>query len=220
MRQLRLMFLALLAVVTAPVPMPAQPTGRASDRQHHYVFAHRVMPRLFYRDATKLLNALAERRAELLRAMWVDLGEQFFPTAQVAPDGLDVIVPPVRDGVRMVVLVFPAPAASAEAYFAALVAGPDGTLRYLTLERAIDLAGADGPATVLGGWDAEGAYLSFGEGSPPIVEEFERRVRALLAQPAGNSAAGKKALRRPGARLSLPVHSSGGVAEWSKAGLC
>lgn len=201
MRTLRLALTGFLLLLTA-APVPAEPAGRASDRQHHYVFAHRVMPRLFYRDAEKLSNALAERKAELLRAMWVDLGEQFFATAQVAPDGIDVVVPAAPGGIKMVVLVFPKPEASAEAWFAALVTMPDGTLRYLTLEKAIDLFGEGGPATVLGGWDPEGAHLNFGEGSEPTVEEFAKLVRAFLAKPAPVNA-------RFVPRKEAPVESAG-----------
>lgn len=188
MPTLRSAFSGFLLMVLTFGPALAQPAGRASDRQHHYVFAHRVMPRLFYRDAAKLSNALAERRAELLRAMWIDLGEQFFSTAQVAPDGIDVVVPAATGGTKIVVLVFPKPEASAEAWFAALVTKPDGSLQYLTLEKAIDLFGDGAPATVLGGWDPEGAHLNFGEGSKPTVEEFEKRVRAFLENPTPVSA--------------------------------
>lgn len=183
MRTLRLAISGFLLTMLTLGPAQAQPAGRASDRQHHYVFAHRVMPRLFYRDATKLSNALAERKGELLRAMWVDLGEQFFSTAQVSPDGIDVVVPAAPDGIKLVVLVFPKPEASAEAWFAALVTKPDGSLQYLTLEKSIDLFGEGGPATVLGGWDQDGTHLNFGEGSKPTVEEFEKLVRAFLEKP-------------------------------------
>lgn len=172
-----------LMLALAALPAAATPSGRASDRQHHYVFANRVLPRLFFRDAGKLSHALAERRCELLRAMWVDLGEQFFSTAQIAPDGLDVVVPAPEQGAAIVILVFPRPAASAEAYFAALVTMPDGGLHYLTLERSFDLFGTDQNATVLGGWDADGAHLNYGEGAKPVLADFERQVRTFINRP-------------------------------------
>ncbi|HYC71126.1 MAG TPA: hypothetical protein VEB66_07975 [Opitutaceae bacterium] len=174
--------LALTAAATAPATS-ANPAIRASDRQHHYIFANRVMPRLFFRDATKLSNALADRRAELLRAMWVDLGEQFFSSAQIPPDGIDVLVPAPERGASIVLLVFPKPAASAEAYFAALVTMPDGGLHYLTLERSFDLLGTGQDVTVLGGWDAEGGHLNYGEGARPVLADFERQVRAFIGKP-------------------------------------
>lgn len=184
MSTLRLLLPGLLLLATAfGSDAPAHPSPRASDRQHHYVFANRVMPRLFFRDATKLSNALAERRAELLRAMWVDLGEQFFSTAQISPEGLDVHVPAPEGGASIVLLVFPRPAASAEAYFAALVAMPDGTLHYLTLERSFDLLGTGENATVLGSWDAEGGHVNYGEGAKPVLADFERQVRTFINRP-------------------------------------
>jgi len=178
--------LALLAPGPAGGESPG--TARASDRQHHYVFAHRVMPRLFFRDADRLMTAMAERRAELLRAMWVDLGEQFFSSAQVAADGIDVFVPRPEPGARVVVLVFPAPAAPAEAFFAALVALPDGQQRYFTLEKPVDPLGEGGPVTVLGGWDDEGAHLNYGPGPRPTPEEFVASVRRLVGSPGGAAA--------------------------------
>lgn len=156
------------------------PAARPTERAHHIFFAHRVMPRLFFREPARLLDSLAERRAELLRLMWVDLGEQFFSTAQVAPDGIDVVVPAIT-GARIVIMVFPAPVAPAEAYFAALVQLPDGTLRYFTLERAVDPQGGEAPETVLGGWDQAGAHLNFGAGPRPTPEDFTAAVRRLLA---------------------------------------
>lgn len=184
MSTLRFLLPGLLLLATAGGSgAPPNPPARASDRQHHYVFANRVMPRLFYRDATKLSNALAERRAELLRAMWIDLGEQFFSTAQISPEGLDVHVPAPEKGAGIVILEFPRPAASAEAYFAALIAMPDGTLHYLTLERSFDLLGTGENATVLGGWDDEGGHLNYGEGAKPVLADFERQVRAFINRP-------------------------------------
>lgn len=177
-----LLMLAALPAAGVAASDEAAPPARASDRQHHYVFANRVMPRLFFRDSTKLSNALAERRAELLRAMWIDLGEQFFSTAQIAPDGLDVHVPAPEGGASIVLLVFPRPAASAEAYFAALITMPDGSLHYLTLERSFDLLGTGNEFTVLGGWDVEGGHLNFGEGAKPVLADFERQVRAFITR--------------------------------------
>lgn len=192
-------------VLCALAPARGGAEGRASDRQHHYVFAHRMMPRLFFRDAGKLTNALADRKTELLRAMWVDLGEQFFSTAQIAPEGLDVVVLDGPGEARIVVLVFPKPEASAEAYFAALVTKADGTLLYLTLEKAIDLFGTGESPTVFGGWDEDGGHLNYGEGSQPTVEEFGKLVRAFLEKPAPVNArfkprqdAPQKSASRPG----------------------
>jgi hypothetical protein len=182
--------LALVVLVSDFARAESPPPARVSDRQHHYVFAHRVMPRLFYRDADRLMTAMAERRAELLRAMWVDLGEQFFSTAQVAADGIDVFVPAPAPGPRVVVLVFPRPVAPAEAFFAALVEMPGGGLSYFTLEKPFDPLGEGVPETMLGGWDQEGTHLNFGPGPKPIPEDFVAAVRRLVAPPARAAEAG------------------------------
>ena len=60
----------------------------------------------------------------------------------------------------------------------------DGTLRYVTLEKAFDLFGERGDRTILGGWDDDGGHLNFGEGPKPTVEEFEKHVRTLINEPA------------------------------------
>lgn len=188
MRISRGVWLVLAGALLAPGPAGGEGPvpARASDRQHHYVFAHRVMPRLFYRDADRLMTAMAERRAELLRAMWVDLGEQFFSTAQVAADGIDVFVPAPGAGPRVVVLIFPPPVAPAEAFFAALVELPDKSLRYFTLERPVEPPGEGAPETMLGGWDPEGAHLNYGPGPAPTPEEFARVVVRRLSPSAND----------------------------------
>jgi hypothetical protein len=153
---------------------------------------HLVLPRLFYRDGERLAAGLAERRTELLRAMWVDLGERSFTRAQIPPDGLEVVVPAAEGGARIILLVFPRPGAAAEGYFAALVTLPDGTRRYVTLERPVNPANAGRDSTRLGGWDEEGGHLDFGAGPPPVLAEFERAVRRLVREGLAGSAPGNR----------------------------
>lgn len=145
-------------------------------RQHHYGFAHGILPQMATTMGPRLLDEPPPRGYDAaLAAIWDGYGESLPEDARLDRTGLAGQVVE-RDGHRMLVVTLPPPTAPAEAYFAAIVRAPGAdACRYFTLEHTVSpIDGAEG--TVLGGW-ADGSHLNYGSAGPATVADF---VDAIL----------------------------------------
>ena len=157
--------------------------GALSPRAQHYHFAHGALRALAFEDPERLVVALAAPEAEaFLREVWgavgKDLADAGEEVEEVSPDGLEAI--PARVAGRPAGLVrMPAPEATTEAFFAAVVlnheldepakAAPEPEVYYFTLERGFTLDNS--PRTIFCQWDAEG-HKNFGDGPPADARKF------------------------------------------------
>ncbi|WP_229927881.1 hypothetical protein [Kitasatospora indigofera] len=113
-----------------------------------------------------------------LVAMWNGFGESLPLEDRLPSDGLSGRILD-HAGHRLLLVTLPAPAASAEAYFAAVVL-PRGvsTCRFLTLEYSVSpIDGTSG--TVLGEWSSEGHH-NLGQGPEPMPDLFLEAIGRLL----------------------------------------
>lgn len=154
-----------------------------APRDHHYFYAHRVLPTLAFRDTIQTLDILrSENGLDFLTGLWHDMGRQLRARDRLPPDGLQLEMR--RDGKYLYALVtLPPPLYSPEAYMVALQFESEllaPRLRYFALELGyLDPAGPR--RTVLCEWTAEPAHLNFGDGPPPEVEAFYQRLRDMTA---------------------------------------
>lgn len=204
--------IAALLVVrrrSAPRPRPAPPApagddflrrieaGRASIRNHHYVFAHVALRQLFFDKPEGFLGVLSSPRAvDLLRDLWEEVGKRVAEAGEgqvLAPDGLKATVRSL--GPRPCALVtLPPPEGITEAFMVAAVVNAsvegegeeaklvpigDPPSFYVTLEKGLSDAGR--ARTVLCAWDAEGAHLNYGDGPPPEPAAFLGAVEKLIS---------------------------------------
>jgi hypothetical protein len=159
-------------------------------RAQHYLFAHRLLPSVFFQNPGQLIGALEQQGPALLTDMWNHTA-QFAPEAPPLPaEGLSVELRRIPAGWTVALVTLPRPCAMTEAHFTALAVKPTGerqvalpaeAARYVTLELSTSLEG-DEPFTMLCEWTSDGTHANMGEGPPPDLEAFFQRVTELLAE--------------------------------------
>ena len=158
------------------------------QREHHYVFAHRVLAGAVLGDPERFVAGVMSGAPmlERLQTLWDDMREHV--TIPMDHDGLDVRLAPFR-GEPVPVVVFPEPAVAPEAHFVAVIPAPQRWLdrvlrrprqwRYMTLEFSRRLDGSR--TTVLGEWAFDQGMLhrNFGSGPEPSVPAFLAALESL-----------------------------------------
>jgi hypothetical protein len=159
---------------------------------HRYVFAHLALPQMVHGDPEKARDLFTgPEAASFLSFLWGRVGERLPPEARATPRGLACETHAAAGGVVIVLVTMPAPEASPEAFFSAMVFTPGPrkllifrhppTVRYLTLELGMDLVNG-GDRTVLCGWDKEGTHYNMGDGPPPEAGAFLAKVREMAGE--------------------------------------
>lgn len=154
-------------------------------RAQHHMFAHRIIPQVFFGGPARFFELLARDGDAFLRFYWDRIGERVASdrdrVAGGAPHG------EIRDlpgGFRAALITLPPPEYPTEAYFIAAVFRPglDGNAlaRYYTLELGLSVFDSS-VYTVLGGW-LPGGYVAMGEGPAPELEAFAAVVQAHLSE--------------------------------------
>ncbi len=162
-------------------------------RQHPYQFAHVLLPQLAWRRPASVRRELTDPylARELLLYMWDKAAETLAPGQKVPHQGLRLSWHEVaRRAVALVQL--PAPQATGEAYFAALVYEDDEPAdteeeeirpRYFTLEATLRLSAPGGAPTVVGELAGEvHRHLGRGPagGRPNTAPAFLEALAAVL----------------------------------------
>jgi len=156
-------------------------------RDQHYVFAHRVLPSLFFANPEKFISTLNERGDSFLRLVWLRVGESVDNV--IAPDNLSHQIRNLDTDTTTVLITLPLPKCMTEAYLVALVhrsekkdssSSQEPLTRYIALEYGIELDGS--PRTVLCEWTAEGIHRNMGNGPEPTLEAFFTAVRDLVSK--------------------------------------
>jgi hypothetical protein len=164
---------------------------RAGNHAQHYIFAHKLVPSLFFRDLDGFVGSLAQEGNALLRGLWVEaarLARTGAPdTAGDAIDLPDVPASELRDlqgGARLVVLMLPEPVAALEAFFVGLVvpspldrSGPIASVYTLELSEDHHCK----RTTMLCGWTAEGGHVNYSFCPPSSLEAFVAAVGHVWA---------------------------------------
>jgi len=130
-------------------------------RPHPYNFVHVLLPQLVWRRPASVRRELSDPAlaGELLRYVWDKAAETLPPGQKVPPQGLRLSWHEVA-GRATALVHLPAPQATTEAHFAALVYEEDDEPaeteeeetrpRYFTLEATLGLSGPAGTPTVVG----------------------------------------------------------------------
>lgn len=159
-------------------------SGSGAKRIQHYMFAHRVIPQLFFGDPARFFEVFSREADHFLHHFWDRLGEQIAqPEGHVDPAGLHGEVRALDNDVEVALITLPEPAAVAEAYFAAAVYRPQpggaDLARYFTLEYGITIPEGK-PRTVFCGWTADGNHFNMGDGPAADPDAFLAVVQAKL----------------------------------------
>ncbi len=156
-------------------------------RDHHYAFAHRVLPAVFYSDPGKFFEIL-NTEGSFLRFLWKQVGSELAEGNRLAADELRYDINYLENGTMIALVTLPSPQGVTEAYFVAIVYRPPARqhkffeekalVRFITLEYGAQMDGA--PRTVLCEWNAKRMHLNLGDGPEPKAEAFLEAVYALL----------------------------------------
>lgn len=155
----------------------------------HYVFVHRALPSVLFRDPSWLFAVLNGPDAQrLLGDLWTRAGERSPPSERREADGLGVETF-LDDSHLFALITLPPPLEVAEAHLAAAVAGfvaPDrpsldalAWARFFTLEHGLDFR-TEEPCTFLCEWTPDGRHHNLGGGPPAEAGAFVQAVQALL----------------------------------------
>ena len=177
--------------------------GTLSPRAHHYYFAHAALRNLAMEAPDQLVLALCSPDGEaFIRRVWDEVAKEFASAGHEAPalshEGLEAVSARVA-GRPCALVKLPAPAATTEAHFVAIVlnheideapkspATPDQPqVYYFTLEKGFTLDGR--PRTVFCEWTGE-AHQNYGDGpAPDDARLFLDQIARRLGNSAGASA--------------------------------
>ena len=163
-------------------------------RQHPYNFAHVLLPQLAWRRPVAVRRELTDPylARELLLYVWDKAAENVAPTDRVPGKGLRLTWHEVA-GRATALLHLPAPQATMEAHFSALVyeeeeepaenEAEETRPRYFTLEATLGLSGPTGTPTVVGEWAGD-THRQLGRGPaggrPGTAEAFLEALAAVL----------------------------------------
>jgi|SRR6476661_111452 len=135
-------------------------------RQHPYKFVHVLLPQLAWRRPEAVRRELSDPglARDLLFYVWDKAAEGLPSADKVPPRGLRLSWHEVAGRVTALIQL-PAPQATTEAHFAALVyedyevdeegEAPEVKPRYFTLEATLGLSTGEGTPTVIGEWNGE-----------------------------------------------------------------
>lgn len=151
-------------------------------RPQHYLYAHRVLPTLFYQNPQHFLSILITDGIAFLRFFWDRTLQDQGDEPRTPPQGMNYETRGLDDGTVIAIIELPPPERMAEAYFVAAVfheADPHPLMRYFTLELGLSLF-ENTPRTVLCEWTADGKHLNFGDGPAPESKPFFDAILARL----------------------------------------
>jgi hypothetical protein len=148
------------------------------------MFAHRVMPAIFYGDPAMFTRYLAQDKGNFLRFYWDKLTERIEkPEERVDPTGLSGEVRILDKNVQAGLIIMPLPEKVAEAYFVVTLYHPEfkgaPLARYYTLELGNNFL-TQQDYTVFCQWTADQAHGNMGEGPEPQIDAFLATVEATL----------------------------------------
>ena len=165
---------------------------------HHYVFAHRALPAVFFERPQLTMIQLVvpeEDGTTFLESFWEFVGTRL---DEPPMSGAALRQETIRHGDDFIaVITLPPPQQMAEAFMVALVVQTDdGNLQpeaeggphpggprchYFTLELGV-AEDFETPRTVLCGWE-NNKHLNYGDGPPePTIEAFVAAIYALLSE--------------------------------------
>jgi hypothetical protein len=153
-------------------------------RRHHYIFAHKALPALFFHDPERFLNALSRDGSRMLSVLWKRVGDDLVESDRMEATGLDFEVHTTTNRTTIGIIKLPTAERITEAYFVAAAyrpatVGGEILRRVLTLEYVRGLADSE-PKTVLCEWLMDGNHRNLGHGTDPRLGAFAQKVRRMV----------------------------------------
>ena len=163
----------------------AQPDDAAGPRDHHYYFAHQYLPAKASEDAKTLVAKLqTDPATEYLTSLWKFSRSDIDAVDDIVISTGDLECTPIAmDAYSGVVVRFPQPARTLEAFFAAILlntgSSDSNDHRYFTLELGGDDFGGAG-RTMFCEWK-DGCHINYGDGPEPVRGSFVRHLEEFIS---------------------------------------
>lgn len=151
--------------------------NNADYRTHHYVFAHKYLPSVFYQDPTGFSEIFEEEPEKYMRSAWEGIAATIDEEARLSTPKFEITAHTRPDGTIWVVKM-PEPIAVPEAHFVAFTTSPRP--RVFTLERGADHG--DGPTPFFCAWEPDGTHSNWGRVDIDSAEDFAALIRAKIAK--------------------------------------
>ena len=140
------------------------------------MFAHQILPALFFNTTEKFIPYLEKEEIKFLQTSWDKLGAKLGKKDFLPSDGLKFEVNRFDNGTVIAIITLPSPHAITEAFFTAVVyRAPTNDqeliARYFTLEYGYS-SSDDNFRTVLCEWTPDKIHHNLGTGPEPTSEAF------------------------------------------------
>ena len=163
-----------------------------TPRLSHYIFAHVALRQFAFNSPYMCVGALGSAEAKRFLGELLEAVEEYCrDEGDVLELEVDQIKPHSRRAGKLACLVIqmPPPRAATEAHLVAIVLKPSSgetaanlpevQVRYFTLEEGV--AQQSGSRTVLCEWTPEGEHLNYGEGPPPDIDKFLKKITEMCS---------------------------------------
>jgi len=153
-------------------------------REHHYAFAHELLPNAFFDDPIKLIEAFREHGTVYLWFCWDQLGSLLPENERLSKEALDFRLITLNDNITCLIIIMPPPNFMPEAYYVAMLHRESSSNSNDTLTRVITLEKSDGndgrSFACLCEWGKEHNHLMYRNVLEPNLNEFLAAVKFLL----------------------------------------
>ena len=162
-----------------PIEKSLESGNPPEPRIYHYLFAHKYLPDKLSKSPEILLSWLAgEKGVEHLKTRWGLLPTVYKIESKdyIEPTGIDRYVLYPKDNYMLIIIRFPEPKFTTEAYFSAILFNQKKyEQRYFTLELSFTDLNSNIRKTVLGEWLGD-QHINHGDGILPSVEAFSSLI--------------------------------------------
>ena len=153
------------------------------SREHHYLYAHRIIPKMFYEDPTKFIGLSNVEGKELAVGIWDMVADDIIGNRDnyLSPDGLDVIAVEEHPYIGSI-YVMPEATEVAEAIMICALGKIHKPMFgktkiknpiLYTLEFGLDENQEE--CTIFCSWNKEGSHLNFGKGPVATIKAFTEK---------------------------------------------
>jgi len=149
-------------------------------REHHYIFAHRILPALFFENPFNFIGSANLKGEEMLKSIWSGFAQEMIEDKSQRLDSERLAVTAVEEhSVLGTLITLPQPEAMAECYYVCAMGELKKNFfgrvkikkpKFFTLELGVNLDGEN--RTVFCSWLKNGTHLNFGGGCEPNPKEF------------------------------------------------
>ena len=153
-------------------------------RPHHYEFAHRFMPGVFFADPAGFFTNLRQKGIAILQMAWYFAAKHLPPELHLPGDGLAFAFYELGAGYSTAIIVLPQPQGLTEAFFVAPALWPPrsgGTapdVQFLTVELSQHIPSSDRFA-FFGAWTPNRTHVNMGVAPAWTLDAFQEHIRSL-----------------------------------------